>query len=71
MSVSTATELLHTSGAATHLPVLGDGIPDPHLPGVAGGDQLVAHEEERLHRDVQAEDACGTKDSDELLSAIL
>lgn len=35
-----------------------DGVPNPDLPGVAGGDQLVTNEEESLHRYVQTEDAC-------------
>ena len=36
--------------------MFGDGVPDPDLPGVAGGDQLVTDEEESLHWHVQAED---------------
>ncbi|TNN26358.1 hypothetical protein EYF80_063505 [Liparis tanakae] len=49
-------------GGSTHLPVLGDGVPDPDLPRVAGGDQLVTNEEESLHRHVQTEDACWEED---------
>lgn len=46
---------------STYLPVFGDSVPNPDLPGVAGGDQLVTNEEERLGRHVEAEDACGRK----------
>lgn len=37
--------------------MLGDGVPDTDLPSVAGRDQLVTNEEERLGRNVEAEDA--------------
>lgn len=43
---------------STHLPVLGDGVPDTDLPSVAGSDQLVTNKEERLGRNVEAEHAC-------------
>ena len=42
----------------SHLPVFGDGVPDADLAGVAGGNQLVAHEEQSFQRDAQVEDAC-------------
>lgn len=39
--------------------MFGDCVPHPHLPGVAGGDELVTNEEESLSGDVETEDACG------------
>lgn len=39
----------------THLPVLSDGVPHAHLPGVARGHQLVTDEEESIYGDAEAE----------------
>lgn len=47
----------HQTGSSGYLPVFGDGVPHSNPPGVAGGDQLVTNEEERLCWHVQAEDA--------------
>lgn len=48
-----------SESVSTHLPVFGDCVPHPHLPRVAGGDELVTNKEESLSGDIETEDACG------------
>lgn len=51
--------------------MFGDGVPNPDLPRVAGGDQLVTNEEESLYRHVQTEDACRRKKRRQVVSVLL
>ena len=50
---------------ATDLPVFGHSVPHPHFPCVAGGNQLIPHEEQSLYWNIEAEHPCGTGSGEE------